>query len=86
MRMQFRNPARPVAQFALPEFTTMARTFPPAVPKCLRPISTGAALTRFFVNTAAAIVPGAASANARSNRPEALMPALTAEKENPAGR
>ena len=79
-------PALPVAQLALPEFTITARTCAPVARKCLRPISTGAAITRFFVNTAAAVVPGAASAKAKSNRPLALIPAATAENENPPGR
>src|ERR1700694_5095589 len=103
-------PARPVAQLALPEFTTTARTRPPVESNEARPTSTGAATTRFVVNNAAAVAPPAAaelrsawtlrlrsgraragarphtSTNARSGRPLTLMPAATAEKENPAGR
>src|SRR5258708_33324696 len=95
-------PARPVAQLALPEFTTTARTRPPVESNDARPTSTGAATTRFFVNNAAAVAPPAAAAlrsawtgegarphtspSARSGRPLTLMPAATAEKENPKGK
>src|SRR5258708_5380744 len=79
-------PALRVAQLALPEFTTTARTRPPVDSSDARPTSTGAATTRFFVNNAAAVAPSAASTSARSGRPLTLMPAATAEKENPAGR
>src|SRR5579864_1537077 len=44
------TPARPVAQFALPEFTTTARTLPRLCVKAARPTLTGAATTKFFVN------------------------------------
>ena len=50
-------PALPVAQLALPEFTTTARTRPPVERNAARPTSTGAATTRFFVNNAAALAP-----------------------------
>src|SRR5216684_1224459 len=79
-------PARPVAQLALPEFTTTARTRPPVASNEARPTATGAATTRFLVNKAAAVAPPAASTSARSGRPLGLMPAATAEKENPTGR
>ena len=100
-------PALPVAQLALPEFTTTARTRPPVESNDARPTSTGAATTRFFVNNAAALAAaelrsawtlrlrsgqareGArphTSTSARSGRPLTLMPAATAEKENPRGK
>src|ERR1039458_3574584 len=79
-------PARPVAQLALPEFTTTARTRPPVETSAARPTSTGAATTRFLVNNAAAVAPPAAATRARSGRPLTLMPAATAEKENPRGK
>src|SRR5208283_1486973 len=79
-------PARPVAQLAFPEFTTMARTRPLVASNDARPTSTGAATTRFFVNNAAEFAPLAASASARSGRPLTLIPAATAEKENPLGK
>ena len=79
-------PRRPVAQLAFPEFTTIARTTPPVETSVRRPISTGAATTRFCVNNAAAAAPSTASIRAKSSRPLTLMPAATAEKENPPGR
>src|SRR5208337_2218594 len=79
-------PARPVAQLAFPEFTTMARTRPLVASNDARPTSTGAATTRFFVNNAAALAPLAASTSARSGRPLTLIPAATAEKQNPWGK
>src|ERR1700688_2227460 len=78
-------PARPVAQLALPEFTTTARTRPPVASNAARPTSTGAAATRLVVNKAAADAPSPASARARSGRALALIPALMAEKEKPLG-
>lgn len=85
-RSQAWMPTRPVAQFALPEFTTTARTRPPVKRNEARPTSKGAATTRFCVNNAAALAPPATSASARSGRPLTLMPAATAEKENPRGK
>ena len=77
-------PARPVAQLALPEFTTTARTHPPVESSAARPTSTGAATTRFFVNNAAAaevqarLAPFEAHARrgACSQAREAVRPAL----------
>ena len=79
-------PALPVAQLALPEFTITARTLPRLAANDARPTSRGAATTRFFVNTAAAVVPGQASTSARSGRPLALIPAQAAEKAEPRGQ
>src|SRR6266404_2472835 len=86
MRLQSRTPAAPVAQFAFPEFTMTARTRPPVRASAARPTSTGAATTRFFVNSAAATVRASARINARSALPLALIPAVTAENLNPLGR
>ncbi len=83
---QARMPTRPVAQLALPEFTTTARTRPPVKSSDLAADFHGAATTRFFVNNAAALAPPAASTSARSGRPLTFMPAATAEKENPTGK
>src|SRR5689334_22684670 len=80
------NPALPVAQLALPEFTITARTWPRLAAKDARPTSRGAATTRFLVKTAAAVVPAQASTSARSGRPLALIPAQAAEKLKPAGK
>src|ERR1035441_713633 len=79
-------PARPVAQLAFPEFTITARTRPPVASNDARPTSTGAARPWFVVNDAAAVAPPAASTSARSGRPLILIPAATAEKENPRGK
>ena len=54
-------PGRPVAQFALPEFTITARIRPRLAAKDFRPISIGAATTLLLVNKAAAVVPGEAT-------------------------
>ena len=59
-RWQALIPASPVAQFALPEFTSSARTRPRLAAKEARPTTRGAATTRFFVNIAAAAVPAQA--------------------------
>src|SRR6185369_7539005 len=82
---QARIPALPIAQLALPEFTISARIRPRLAFNDARPISRGAATTRFLVKTAAAVVPAHASTRARSGRPLALIPAQAAEKLNPAG-
>src|ERR1039458_7169963 len=79
-------PAGPVAQLALPEFTTTARTRPPVERNAARPTTTGAATNRFLVNSAAALAPPAVRTSARAARPVTLMPAATAEKENPRGK
>src|SRR5713101_9026897 len=47
-------PAAPVAQFALPAFTTTARMRPFDARKCSLETTTGGATTKFCVNTAAA--------------------------------
>src|SRR6266853_4572814 len=83
---QARMPSRPVAQLALPEFTTTARIRPPVERNAARPTSMGAATTRFVVNSAAAAAPSATSTSARSGRPLTLIPAVTAENENPLGK
>ena len=80
------RPCFPVAQFAFPELTMTARIRPLTFDKCALPTSTGAATTRFLVNSAAAVDPGAASTSARSRRPLALMPAARAEKLKPLGK
>ena len=43
-------------------------------------------MTRLRVKTAAALVPGELTINARSGRSLALIPAASAENENPDGR
>src|ERR1039457_6370049 len=89
--MQPSTPAGPVAQLALPEFTSTAPTRPPVESKWRWPTVTGAATTRFDVYTAAptAQTPAAscevATATATSGLPLALIPALAAPQTNPPG-
>jgi hypothetical protein len=71
-------PASPVAQFALPAFTSTAATRPPVASRCRRPTVTGAATTWLVVNIAAPTEPAAAIAAATSRFPLALIPARTA--------
>src|SRR5581483_4323286 len=84
--LQFLMPAAPVAQFAFPEFTITAPTRPLLFASDPRPTSTGAATTRFFVNTAAAVAGVSARINPRSGLPLDLMPAAAAANLNPLGR
>jgi len=81
---QANRPAAPVAQFAFPEFTKTASTRPRVFFNDARPISIGAATTRFRVKTEDAIEP-MERANATSGRPLALIPADKAANANPAG-
>ena len=81
---QASSPAAPVAQFAFPEFTKTASRRPRVFFKEARPISMGAATTRFRVNTEAAVEP-MERANATSGRPLALIPADKAANANPDG-
>src|SRR5579864_1842311 len=80
-----RMPGCPVAQLAFPAFTMTALTRPREARKLLFPTATGAAASRFRVNMAAAEAPSGISARARSGLPLALIPAVRAENENPAG-
>jgi hypothetical protein len=84
--LQARTPASPVAQFALPEFTTTAPICPLLLARAARPTLTGAATTKFFVNSAAALAFGSARIRPRSGLPLALMPAVVAENLKPLGR
>src|SRR5581483_451783 len=86
MLLQFRIPAPPVAQFALPEFTMTAPTRPLLFAIAVRPTSTGAATTRFLVNRADAAAVGSARIKPTSGFPLDLMPAVAAENLNPLGR
>ncbi len=69
-----RCPVR-VAQFALPALTRIARTFPPVTRRFLRASSTGAATTRFCVNTAAATASGSDTISATSSLTTVRIPA-----------
>src|ERR1017187_9275527 len=89
--MQPSTPAGPVAQLALPEFTSTAPTRPPVESKWRCPTVTGAATTRFDVYAAAptaqipAVSREVATATATSGLPLALIPALAAPQTNPPG-
>src|SRR5271170_2120528 len=83
--LQALMPASPVAQFAFPAFTAMARTRPADCSRCSRPTMIGAATTRLLVNIAAAEALLSATAMAKSGFPLGLRPAVTAANRNPDG-
>src|SRR5215472_530014 len=77
-------PSRPVQALAPPEFSTTARTVPPARTSWLH--RTGAALTRLAVKTPAAAADGPSLiTTATSGLPEVLIPAATPAARNPSG-
>src|SRR3954454_13055037 len=77
------NPAGPVHALAPPELSTTACRRPSATACCDQ--STGAALTRFVVNTAAATWSGPVlTTSARSGRPLGFRPAVTPPARKPA--
>ena len=79
------KPSGPVQALAPPEFSTTARARPSAT--ACWDHRTGAALTRFAVNTAAAVSRGPSfTTRARSCAPADLMPAATPVARNPRGR
>ena len=78
------NPSGPVQALAPPEFSATARIRPPRTTSWVH--STGAALTRLAVNTAAAAREGPSlMTTATSRSPEALSPAVTPAARNPSG-
>src|SRR6267378_450513 len=79
-------PAAPVAQLALPAFTTTARMRPFDARKCALEISTGAATTRFCVNTPAAEAGTSLERMAKSSAPVFFRPQAVAANRNPLGR
>src|ERR1700730_14613934 len=79
-------PAAPVAQLALPAFTTTARILPFDARKCALEMSTGAATTRFCVNTPAAEAGTSLERMARSSAPFFFRPQAVAAKRKPRGR
>ncbi len=79
-----RNPRDRVHALAPPELRTTARARPS--PTAVRLQVTGAASTRFVVNTPAATSRGPSfTTRARSGRPEAFNPAVTPAAAEPAG-
>ena len=79
-------PAAPVAQLALPAFTTTARMWPFDARRCSLERSTGAATTRFCVKTAAAEAGTSLERIARSSAPVFFKPQAVAAKRNPRGK
>src|ERR1700674_3506922 len=79
-------PAAPVAQLALPAFTTTARMRPFEVRKCSLEMRTGAATTRFCVKTAAADAGTSLEKRPRSSAPVFFKPQAVAAKRNPRGK
>src|SRR5258705_9256530 len=86
VRREARSPCVPVAQFALPAFTTTARMWPFDSTKCFLERVTGAATTRFCVKTAAAEAGTSLERIARSSAPVFFRPQAVAAKRNPRGR
>src|ERR1035438_4078841 len=78
------KPAGPVHAFAPPELSSTARTRPPRTTCSVQ--STGAALTRVVVNTAAAAREGPSfTTTARTGETESLRPAATPAARKPIG-
>src|SRR5580700_1981569 len=78
-------PSAPVAQLALPAFTTTPRIRPFDARRCDLETSTGAATTRFCVNTAAADAGTSLEKIARSRAPVFFSPQAVAANRNPRG-
>jgi hypothetical protein len=78
------KPSGPVQALAPPELSATARTRPPAATCWVQ--STGAALTRLLVNTAAAAREGPSLiTTATSRSPEVFRPAATPAARKPSG-
>src|SRR5688500_14166646 len=77
------TPSTPVPAFALPVFTTSART---PFFKCRLASSTGAAQKRFRVNTPATAAPAASRITSRSLRPALRTAAMATPGTTPATR
>src|SRR5216683_7220543 len=78
-------PRPPVAQLALPALTTTPRMQPLDSRRFLFERMTGAATTRFCVNTAAAEAGTSLEMRARSSAPVFFRPHAVAAKRNPLG-
>src|SRR5579859_7122755 len=86
VRIETASPCAPVAQLALPAFTTTTRMRPFESRRCFFDSVTGAATTRFCVNTAAAEAGTSLEKIARSSAPVFFRPQAVAAKRNPWGR
>src|SRR6516162_375924 len=80
------SPCVPVAQLALPALTTTARMRPLEASRFFLETLTGAATTRFCVNTAAAHAGTSLEISPRSSAPVFLRPQAVAAKRKPLGR
>src|SRR5262249_40946965 len=85
VRCETEYPCSPVAQFALPAFTTTARIQPLEVCRFVFESVTGAATTRFCVKTAAADAGTSLEMSAKSSAPVFFKPQAVAAKRNPLG-
>jgi hypothetical protein len=85
VRSDAASPWVPVAQLALPAFTTTARMRPPDSCKCFLDSATGEATTRFCVKTAAAEAGTSLEKIAKSSAPVFFKPQAVAAKRNPCG-
>src|SRR5450755_3557889 len=79
------RPSAPVAQLALPAFTTTPRIRPLDARRLALETSTGGATTRFCVNTAAADAGTSLEKIARSRAPVFFRPQAVAANRNPRG-
>src|SRR6266849_3035999 len=79
-------PSAPVAQLALPAFTTAPRMRPLELRRLALESRTGGATTRFCVKTAAAEAGTSLERMARSSAPVFFRPQAVAEKRKPRGR
>src|SRR5215475_11424782 len=86
VRREAESPCGPVAQLALPALTTTARMRPLDSARCFFERTTGAATTRFWVQTAAAEAGGSLERMARSSAPVFFRPQAVAAKRKPLGR
>src|SRR5882672_6008171 len=86
VREEARSPRAPVAQLALPAFTTTALMWPLDSARCFLDRVTGAATTRFCVKTAAADVGTSLERMAKSSAPVFFRPQAVAAKRKPLGR
>src|SRR5689334_11599048 len=85
VRRETASPCAPVAQLAFPAFTTTARMRPLESCRCFFDRVTGAATTRFCVNTAAAEARTSLEKIAKSSAPVFFRPQAVAAKRNPCG-
>src|SRR5215467_6546959 len=86
VRNETRSPCSPVAQLALPALTTTARIRPLDACRFFFESITGAAKTKFCVNTAAAEAGTSLEIRARSNAPVFFRPQAVAAKRKALGR